>query len=99
MHVSFPRNLLQMLMWNFGRNAPYALSKRSRMGSPFEGQYDLPKGEQSQLGKATLGQPHDVLRCILSVSAEGLYFTAMVSLERYISCLVYHNHEIGLLKA
>lgn len=39
------------------------------------------------------------ITCGLCVSAKGLYFTAVVSLEWYISCLVYPNHEIGLLKA
>lgn len=35
----------------------------------------------------------------LSVSAKGLYITATVPLESYISCLVSHNHKIGLLRA
>lgn len=35
----------------------------------------------------------------LSVSAKGLYITATVPLESYISCLVSHNHKIRLLRA
>lgn len=59
----------------------------------------LPKGCTGPVRKSKLVSHMLCIIWALSVSAKGLYFTARVSLERDISCLVYHNREIGLLKA
>ena len=57
------------------------------------------KGFTGPVGESKSSKSCDVYNTSTFSLCKGLYFTAVVSLEIHILCLVHHNHETGLLKA